>query len=491
MEVSPIDDDMVKVTLPNPDYYSGDLSETEGISKTVNVEMPNFDKFKVTTMTQTVILSSEVNKAAIFCLIRSVNPQEYKSEWDPHPDNFLKKNGKNKKIQLPYFEEEVGNIVAAGFEFPKIGKYFRGLRCTGGAFKNAVTMDIVTSVKNINLKLSTSKIQMCGSTSDEMVIEAIDYLIILINEVCDFVEYMRSKPQKSLKTIGVLRLQSKGPVETIFKPNLNSGGHGDIIMTRFESINIPTGPWNQIDPKIYAILGPKIAEAKFHGYQYCYIEHIFDIVENLINNPDIKVTEKSLTYKEVARSMVNYNYGLGFYVLNFRLQRNLSNLFNSCDFYKGCISTYQNDSTRRVKISAPFDVPEEYVNKIWRNAKTKKEHTFTITTKGPVTQSGPHEDLMAEIYYKVIGAIISLRPKVEDLVSEDVKRKKIREMIQAADHDDMVEFERNHPRDFKSWLTDRSRSRSVDYSDIRASLKRWLRNNRKGKLLKELYEDPN
>lgn len=491
MEVSPIDENTVEVTLPNPDYYTEDLSETEGISKTVKVKMPNFDKFKVTTMTQTVILSSEVNKAAIFCLIRSVNPQKYKHEWDPHPDNFVKKNGKNKKIQLPYFDEEVGNIVAAGFEFPKIGKYFRGLRCTGGAFKNAVTMDIVTSVKNINLKLSTSKIQMCGSTSDKMVIEAVEYLISLINEVCDFVDYMRSQPEKSLKTIQELRLQSKGSIKYKFEPNPNSEGHDDILMTRFESINIPTGPWNLIDPKIYRVLGPKIAEAKFHGYQYCYIENMLNIVENLINNLDIKVADKSLTYKEVARSMVNYNYGLGFYVLNFRLQRNLSILFNSCDFYRGCISTYQNDTTRRVKISVPFDVPEEYADKIWRNAKTKKEHTFTITTKGPVTQSGPHEDLMAEIYYKVIGAIISVRSKVEDRCSEDVKRKIIREIIQAADHDDMIDFERNHPRDFKSWLTDRARSRSVDYSDIRTSLKRWLRDNRKGKLLKELYEDPN
>jgi len=489
MEVSPIDDNMVEVTLPNPSYYSADLSETQGVLKTVKVKMPNFDKFKVTTMTQTVILSSEVNKAAIFCLIRSVNPQKYESDWDPHPSNFIKKNGKNKKIQLPYFEEEVGNIIATGFEFPKIGKYFRGLRCTGGAFKNAVTMDIVTSAKNINLKLSTAKIQMCGSTSDEMVTEAVDYLMDLIHEVCEFVEYMRSKPQESLETINMLRLQSRGPDEKIFKPNPIVPG--DIILTKRETIKIPTGPWNQIDPEIYAVLGPKIAEAKYHGYQYCYVEHMLDIVENLINNPEIKIADKSLGYKEVARSMVNYNYGLGFYVLNFRLQKHLSNLFNSCDFYRGCISTYQNDTTRRVKISVPFDVPEEYAHKIWRNAKTKKEHTFTITTKGPVTQSGPHEDLMAEIYYKVIGAIISIRDKVEDLVSEDVKRKKIREMIETADYDDMVDFEKNHPRDFKSWLTDRARARSVDYTDIRKSLRRWLENNRKSKLLKEVYEDAN
>ena len=493
MDISVINETTVEAVVPNPKYYlTEDLSVRSELPQTVKVELPNFDTYGVTTMVHVILLNGEINKNVIFYLLPMVNPRKYAEIWNPAPSDFVSKNGKNKKQPLPYFPEEVGNIISGAYEFSGRGKFFRGLRCTGGAFKNAISIDVVTERKNINLKLSSDKIQMCGATSDSLVIEAVDYIIGHIRTACEIVEYVRSKPQESLETIKVLREQTRGESKFLWKPDPEN--EDDLIITNHREIKLPTGPWTYIDSKLYGVLAPKINEAVFHGYDYGYVEYMFDLLEDVVKNPDILVVNLSdadtpLNYRAITRSMVNYNYSLGFHVFNYRLQNTLSRLFTSCDFYKGCLSTYQNTGTRRVKVTMPFVISEEYASKIWRNPKTPMEHTFTITKKGPVTQSGPHENMMVDVYYKIIGAIMSVRSMVEDLVSEGVKRDKILLLIEESRFSDMLRFKKAHPRDFSGWLKDRSRDRSIDYSDIRDSLKHWLDNNRKAKLIKELDDD--
>ncbi len=487
MEVIHIDAQTVEVTVPNPDYYlTNDLVKQKDLPLTKKVRLPAFETHPVTTMVHVIPMLGKLNKELMFYLLPMMLPQDYKDEWDPDPSCFISKNGKSKKKKLPHFTDCVGQIIAGGLEITGRGKYFRGLRCTNGCFKNSISMDIVTEVKNVNIKLSSEKIQMCGATSDDIVVEAVGYLIGHINTVCEFIEFMRQQPQKSLETIKALTEQTRG--ELILQNKPDPEVEQGLVLTKYQPILIPTGPWTYIDSKIYRYLSPLIQEAKFHDYDYSYLKEVFKLLTAVIENSELLVAEQPVEYTCIMKSMVNYNYNLKFHIFNYKLQQELSRLFLVCEFYESCNSSYQNLRGRRVKITVPFTIPEDYKNKIKRNPGNPMDHTFTVTKKGPVTQSGPHEDLMPEVYYKVMGAIVSIKDRVEDLISEDVKRFKILELISAPNSEfaDLLAFKKSHPRDFSGWLRNRCRNRSIDYSDVRASLKAWLEDNRKAALVKEL-----
>lgn len=122
------------------------------------------------------------------------------------------------------------------------------------------------------------------------------------------------------------------------------------------------------------------------------------------------IIEGDIGISNIYTSMVNYNYSLG-----FRLKRGeLSDrIYGIC----GLIPIYENTFDHSVKIELPYDIPDEFRDKI--KLKRKPRHTFMLYKSGNVTQSGPCEELARDAYVVFNQVIKSIRSYVEE-PSDDV-----------------------------------------------------------------------
>ncbi len=131
----------------------------------------NFDNLKVTTMT--VIVKIKGNT-----IIENIFPLLDITRLDLPARTRITKSYKIPFCGIP------GAILSAKFQ-----NTTRGIVKTKSkqSFLNSITLDICTSKKNINAKLSGGKIQMCGPDSEELAREAaqhiIDHLLNLQNNL--------------------------------------------------------------------------------------------------------------------------------------------------------------------------------------------------------------------------------------------------------------------------------------------------------------------
>ena len=109
------------------------------------------------------------------------------------------------------------------------------------------------------------------------------------------------------------------------------------------------------------------------------------------------VIEGKLIIKNFNKSMVNYNYDLGFDIK----RRELTEYING---YNDFEAVYNNTSDNHVKITLavnPLDI------------NNKSHHTFLVYKSGKVTHSGPNEELIKKAYNTFIDTIQKFRPYIE------------------------------------------------------------------------------
>jgi len=121
----------------------------------------DFEHLKVTTMTVIVRLAGRVNIEKIFPLL------------DITRLNLKPASRTTKRFKIPYCKIP-GAILSAKFQ-----NVTRGIvkSKTKRSFLNSITLDICTSKKNINAKLSGEIIQMCGPDSEELAKETAQHII--------------------------------------------------------------------------------------------------------------------------------------------------------------------------------------------------------------------------------------------------------------------------------------------------------------------------
>jgi hypothetical protein len=159
----------------------------------------NFDCLKVTTMTVIVVLKGEAVIENIFPLLPITRL------------NLPPPLRPTKRFKIPYCGIP-GAILSA-----KYSGITRGIvkSKTKQSFLNSITIDICTSKKNINVKLSGKKIQMCGADSEELSIETAEHVITHLKSLQNDVNYINSIPDIRDACIDWIKEKSRGEYHVI------------------------------------------------------------------------------------------------------------------------------------------------------------------------------------------------------------------------------------------------------------------------------------
>ena len=139
----------------------------------------DFEHLKVTTMTVIVKLKGNVIIENVFPLL------------DITRLDLPKTRRRTKKFKIPFCNKP-GAILSAKFK-----NITRGIVKSKSkrSFLNSITLDICTSKKNINAKLSGEIIQMCGPDSEELALETANHIIDHLLDIQEELDYINEDPE--------------------------------------------------------------------------------------------------------------------------------------------------------------------------------------------------------------------------------------------------------------------------------------------------------
>lgn len=348
-----------------------------------------FKDCRLTTMTLVVLLEGSVSLDEAFALLPVTRL------------NIVQPKRQKKKVELPHCDKP-GAILSMRYRGDTRGI----IRSTSSNFfKNSITIDLSTKSKNVSIKLSQTKIQMCGASSEEVGREGAQHLIDHLLEIQNTLEYMKLNPDKTAETKDWLIASCKGDnVERPMYKNVKRiAKQGDELhhweeqvfshMEKDFALILPD--INQApDKRIAELLLRQQGDFEFHSFYLSEIDWILNVKQIATNN---------LSIKKIVKAMVNYNYNLGFIVDRGALHDLMIDR-------KGFISSYDNCVEHCVKIKLPY-VNERDEGSIRRKSKVPC-HCFLIYKSGVVTQTGPGDEKMEQAYNLFRGCIESIKSKI-------------------------------------------------------------------------------
>lgn len=284
-----------------------------------------------------------------------------------------------KKIKLPW-PEKAGLIMTV-----KLGSVNRGIfrSITKGEWDNSIMIDISTSEKNINIKLSKDNIHMTGCKSISMGVEAANLLIDEINKVDRHIELMRDNIEDAVVISNQLLDEGVGEMITV---------DNEPPYLKFSILNFKLHPDD--DETSSALRG-------FFASQLTDCLTYADAIKKvrwLLKREEI--ITKPLEYIRLQPEMVKYRFNIGFQID----QDALYNLFT--DIAPEFSIDYHPDIRNYVKIELDCFSKIEGKNGI-------KKHTFSIQPSGQTNYSCPLIEEMRAVYYRFIYIMNELRPEIE------------------------------------------------------------------------------
>jgi hypothetical protein len=345
------------------------------------MEITPFEDLRITTITMIVTLDSKIHKEIAYHLLPITRIENYKMK------NTV-------KCKLPH-SKNPGDIVSMRYK-----RNTRGIiKNNKKPFKNAVTIDISTKIKNISLKLSKNSIQICGASSKEDGVEASNHVINHLQFVQEMLNKMNDNMNESLELIKWIKNHTKGEsvektiIETKTCNKMVLNIH-NIIMDNYicKPLNIP----EYFDKTLAKYLLSLSVDFLYHS-DYCKkLDYILKL-KNVIKN-------KTINIEHIELAMVNYNFSLNFQVDRAKLDQLINEQY-------GFISRYNNALSPSVTIELRY---KPTLNSAVKRRKNKvPHHTFLVYRSGSVTQSGPGEELMKKAYYKFMNFISEIKPEIE------------------------------------------------------------------------------
>lgn len=323
-----------------------------------------FSDLNITTMTVVLQLSQHVNLDTVFPLFEI-------TRVDLPPSKR-----KVKKSKLPFCDKP-GAILSVRYN-----GVTRGI-IRSGSFLNSITVDIsISRDKNISIKLSKNKIQMCGATSNEMIYIAANHLINHLSNIQSTLELLREDREKSREMVDWVVENTRGE-SFLYEERLLTG-----------IVPPPQYP-EHFNPTIMDFLYVQAENFISHDDYQLQLNWILTL-EDAISGP--------LEIVNLNKVMVNYNFHLGFNI-------NRKNLADGMNGLYGFHARFDNSVDHSVTIELPYE-PEEDSSGV-RKKKKVFRHIFLVYKSGLVTQSGPNEILMEEAYNMFNDAIRSIRNYVE------------------------------------------------------------------------------
>lgn len=340
-----------------------------------------YEDLNITTMTLVMTLSNGVNTEAAFQLL-------------PITRIAIQQTRESSKCKLPHCEIP-GSILSMRYR----GNVRGVIRSKSDPFKNAVTIDISTSRKNISLKLSSFSIQMCGASSREDGVEAANHVISHLRNIQDVLNKIQDNLEGAREAIEWVKTITRG--EIIEKPLWEERQFINVNLRIYRPLSD-----NAIIKPIVPIPDNLDKDITMFILSLCddFIYHS-DMCRKLDFIPNIHtIIDEPLELKNVDEAMVNYNYSLGFEVDRARLNQFI-------DGQNGFISRYNNALATSVTIELPYEPPAG--TSIKRRKNKIPHHTFLVYRSGSVTQSGPGGKLMEEAYYLFMNTIMQLQPYIQ------------------------------------------------------------------------------
>jgi hypothetical protein len=340
-----------------------------------------FEDLKITTMTMIFFLEGHIDIPSIHHLL-TVKIMDNINTNITYPAKY-----KLPKSDIP------GSIISMNYSGIKRGI----IRNKKNHFKNSINIDLSTEIKNINLKLSPMKIQLCGAVSRENGLEAVTHLINQIKDIKLYINYMKQNPEQYDKIVTWVSNDFKQSMikKKIILEKINYKSLIFNIVSYFDDYTIKNNVSvpNDIDKEVGNYI---IALSKDLIYHSDFVNKIRNILKfNSVYDTDINVT----SYNEV---MVNFNYNLG-----FNVNRDILNAL--IDGKNGFLSNYDNALVNNVTIELPYDNPEETEIVTKRKSKQKiPHHTFLVYRSGAVTQSGPNNPMIKHAFELFISTLEEL-----------------------------------------------------------------------------------
>lgn len=325
----------------------------------------NYDKLKITTITMVFILDAHINILDVFHLLPITKI-----------DLNITKKMTTKKFKLPK-TDVVGGILSIRHE-----NITRGIIRNAKCFKNAVSIDISTSIKNINIKLLSNKIHLCGAISIDNGIEAANLIINHIKIIKTYMDYLRANQNEYLTIIKWLSDVTKGNkiIKIINNPLKCKNNYILNIITEQDDFTIikPTVIPNEFNNEITSYIISLSTDLTYHSD---YINKINNLLKfkHTYTSPDIIIMK-------TTEVMVNYNYNVG-----YKIDRN--NLHLLIDGKNGFNSNYDNAVVNHVPIEFKYQSDD-----IKRKKSKTPHHTFLVYHSGAVTLSGSNIKLIKDAY---------------------------------------------------------------------------------------------
>lgn len=248
----------------------------------------------------------------------------------------------------------------------------------GSHFKNAITVDMSIEDKNVNLRLTPRSIHMTGIKSMHQAESTVDHLVRHIKNIQENIDYMQSHPDQTAACVNHIK--------------------NSIMKNDEDCLFIKEN--DEYDPKIMQFLTTNMKE-----FQRCsdYLTDLEWVVTRTM------AYSGALTRGRINKSMVNYNYELGFQV-------NRKALAESLRSYGDFTINYDNALSHSVKVTVPFVIPEGYNVRRKKRKGSQFFHTIMVYKSGRVTQSGPCEEFVEDVYYRFNTVIKQIQ--------EDIKMRK-------------------------------------------------------------------
>lgn len=407
----------------------------------------HFDNLKITTMTLIFNLDCVIDLRTAFLLtpITKIENNETKTKY-------------RTRYKIPHYKE--GSILSMRYR-----GFTRGIlkTLTKRYFKNSVTVDLSLKEKNVNVKMCASKFHMCGAKTMDQGYEGANIMLKNLEYISNIIKRMNENPEIKQKTLNTILSKIKKSGKLVWKMNpqnvekdceipnsifmkisndivskmenleknphvieilvdeyyqkflhsdsenmISDGQDLSLVqrkreslhkwlsesLTLFESIEIEplqTDEKNSIDMEYYTMILQDIDDKTAYDQMTLRIDIIRDIESVFTGN---------LSINGVNKAMVNFNYSLGCKIDRHMLKK----LINE---YDGFYAQFDNSIVHYVTIKCPYESPD-----VKKKKNKVKCHSFLVYKSGLVTQSGPNEDLMKEVYQKFMNIFSEIHDQV-------------------------------------------------------------------------------
>ena len=279
----------------------------------------------------------------------------------------------------------------------------------GKFFKNAafIEMKIDTKDKLVVPKLSKEKIQMCGSKTMDIIAEAATHIVKHINESVKFIRDVERDRSTFLEAAKWLTENCRGaPITTLSRYQIL----GKDITEQINDNYIVYPSLQSVPPQYIYFVNELMRRCD----DIKYLSELNILVEYFSNLKSEWIADK-ISIRKIGRSMVKYNYNIGFkidkhklYVLLNMIASNIPpelSILTKMNMHAEFANLLRSDV--EVEIFSNYDNDDKVIRK---NKETRSKQTFCVRDSGNIMHSGPGGDAMKECYFVFMNLVRYLRP---------------------------------------------------------------------------------